>query len=356
MTTLYLTEQYSTLTKDGDTLVVKIPANRETGADKRNVRIPLMKVDQVVVLGNCTVTTPALLALLEQQAEVCFLSYHGQFKGRVSNGFTKNGGLRIAQHRAAVVNNPNQALLAAKAFVQGKLANMRTLLLRANRKLDEPAVTQATASLAKLLKQIEALKSDGLPPPDPSNPQLNSAWGQLLGLEGSGSAAYFGVFNKLLKQDLGFRKRVRRPPTDPVNAMLSLGYTLLANQVAAAVNLAGLDPYVGFLHGSKYGKPALALDLMEEFRPIVVDSVVLTLINTGAIQAKDFTETLGAYHLTDAGRKTFFQKYEERLNTTIQHPTFNYQVSYRKAIEVQTRLLGKWLVGEIETYIPFMVR
>lgn len=356
MTTLYLTEQYSTLTKDGDTLVVKIPANRETGADKRNVRIPLMKVDQVVVLGNCTVTTPALLALLEQQAEVCFLSYHGQFKGRVSNGFTKNGGLRIAQHRAAVVNNPNQALLAAKAFVQGKLANMRTLLLRANRKLDEPAVTQATASLAKLLKQIEALKSDGLPPPDPSNPQLNSAWGQLLGLEGSGSAAYFGVFNKLLKQDLGFRKRVRRPPTDPVNAMLSLGYTLLANQVAAAVNLAGLDPYVGFLHGSKYGKPALALDLMEEFRPIVVDSVVLTLINTGAIQAKDFTETLGAYHLTDAGRKTFFQKYEERLNTTIQHPTFNYQVSYRKAIEVQTRLLGKWLVGEIEAYIPFMVR
>lgn len=356
MTTLYLTEQYSTLTKDGDTLVVKIPANRETGADKRNVRIPLMKVDQVVVLGNCTVTTPALLALLEQQAEVCFLSYHGQFKGRVSNGFTKNGGLRIAQHRAAVVNNPNQALLAAKAFVQGKLANMRTLLLRANRKLDEPAVTQATASLAKLLKQIEALKSDGLPPPDPSNPQLNSAWGQLLGLEGSGSAAYFGVFSRLLKQDLGFRKRVRRPPTDPVNAMLSLGYTLLANQVAAAVNLAGLDPYVGFLHGSKYGKPALALDLMEEFRPIVVDSVVLTLINTGAIQAKDFIETLGAYQLTDAGRKTFFQKYEERLNTTIQHPTFNYQVSYRKAIEVQTRLLGKWLVGEIEAYIPFMVR
>jgi CRISPR-associated protein Cas1 len=131
---------------------------------------------------------------------------------------------------------------------------------------------------------------------------------------------------------------------------------LLANQVASEVNVAGLDPYVGFLHGSKYGKPALALDLMEEFRPIVVDSVVLTLINTGALKKKDFTETLGAFRLTEAGRKTFLQKYEERLNTTIQHPTFDYKVTYRKAIEVQTRLLGKWLTGEVPEYVPFVVR
>jgi CRISPR-associated protein Cas1 len=164
------------------------------------------------------------------------------------------------------------------------------------------------------------------------------------------------VFAKLLKQDLGFRKRARRPPTDPVNALLSFGYVLLANQVASAVNMAGLDPYVGFLHGSKYGKPALALDLMEEFRPIVVDSVVLTLINTGAIKQDDFTEVLGAFRLTEAGRKTFLQKHEERLNTTIQHPTFEYKVTYRKAIEVQTRLLGKWLTGEVPDYVPFVVR
>jgi len=123
-----------------------------------------------------------------------------------------------------------------------------------------------------------------------------------------------------------------------------------------AVNLTGFDPHVGFLHGSKYGKPALALDLMEEFRPVVVDSVVITLINTGAIKRKDFIENLGAYQLSDAGRKTFFRKYEERLNTTIKHPTFDYQVTYRKAIEVQARLLGKWLIGEIDEYVPFMVR
>ncbi len=356
MTTLYLTEQYSTLIKEGETLVVKIPANKETGTEKRKVRVPMLKVEQVVVFGNCTVTTPALLALLEQQAEVCFLSYHGQFKGRTSNGFTKNGALRLAQHRQAVANDPRRALRAAKGFVRGKLANMRTLLLRANRKLKDGAVQRAIDQMAATLKKVEALEGDGLPPPSPSRPQANSAWGSLLGLEGSGSAAYFGVFGKLLKQDLGFRKRARRPPTDPINAMLSLGYVLLANQVAAAVNVAGLDPYVGFLHGSSYGKPALALDLMEEFRPIVVDSVVMTVVNTGAIQREDFAEVLGAFRLTDKGRRTFLQKYEERLNTTIQHPVFEYKVTYRKAIEVQTRLLAKWLTGEIPEYVPFVVR
>lgn len=356
MTTLYLTEQFSFVKKDGDTLIVQIPANKRQGTEKRKVRVPLMQVDQVVIFGDITVTTPALLALLEQQAEVCYLSYYGQFKGRLNNGFSKNAGLRVAQHRRAVVNNPPQALLAAKLFVRGKLANMRTLLLRANRKLEDAQVTRAVKAMAVLLAQVDQLESDGLPPPDPSKPQANSAWGRLLGLEGSGSASYFGVFGKLLKYELGFTRRVRRPPTDPVNAMLSFGYTLLTNQVASAINLVGLDPYVGFLHGSKYGKPALALDLVEEFRPIVVDSTVLTLVNTAAIKREDFVDTLGAFQLTEAGRKTFLQKYEERLNTTIRHPTFDYQVTYRKAIEVQTRLFAKWLTGEVPEYVPFVVR
>jgi CRISPR-associated protein Cas1 len=356
MATLYLTEQRSLVRKDGDTLVVHIPADKEGGREKRKVRVPMMKVDQVVVYGDSTLTSPALLALLEQQVDVCFLSYHGQFKGRLSGGLSKNGGLRVAQHRHSILNDPDRALAAAKAFVRGKLANMRTLLLRANRKLDDPEVKRAIRSMAQVIKRVEALQPDGQPPPNPSRPQADSAWGSLLGLEGNGSAHYFGVFGKLLKQDLGFARRARRPPTDPVNALLSFGYVLLGNQVGAAVNLVGLDPYVGFLHGSKYGKPALALDLVEEFRPIVVDSVVLTLINTGAIQAGDFENRLGAFRLTETGRKTFLQKYEERLNTTIQHPTFGYRVTYRKAIELQTRLLAKWLVDEIPDYVPFMVR
>jgi CRISPR-associated protein Cas1 len=356
MTTLYLTEQYSVVKKDGDTLVVQIPANKEKGTDKRNVRVPLMKVDLVVVYGESTVTSPALLALLEQNVDVCFLSYHGQFKGQLSNGLTKNAGLRIAQHRQAVVNDPGRALLVAKAFVVGKLTNMRTLLMRHNRKLNSEVVERAVERLAATLQQIDALRPDGKPPPDPSRPQADTAWGRLLGLEGSGSAAYFGVLGILLKQNLGFEKRVRRPPTDPVNALLSFGYTLLTNQVASAVNLVGLDPYVGFLHGSKYGKPALALDLVEEFRPLVVDSLVLTLINNRVLQHDDFEETLGTYRLTDAGRKRFLEKYEERLNASLKHPTFDYQTTYRKGIEVQVRLLAKWLTGEASEYIPFLVR
>lgn len=355
MTTLYLTEPRSFVRKDSETLVVKIPANKETGAEKRTVRVPLMKVDQVVVCGDSTLSTPALLALLDQQVEICYLSYHGQFKGRLNNGFTKNGNLRAAQHRRAIASSPDQALLASRAFVRGKLSNMRTMLLRSNRKLKDGRINTAIERLAATLKDVEQVEPDGRPP-NPNRPQLNTAWGRLLGLEGSGTAAYFGVFGKLLKDNMDFQKRTRRPPTDPVNAMLSFGYVLLTNQAATAVNITGLDPYVGFLHSSKYGKPALALDLMEEFRPLVVDSVVLTLVNTGAIQAKDFTETLGAYRLSDAGRKTFLQKYEERLNTTIQHPTFGYKVTYRKAIEVQARLLGKWLTDEIEAYTPFLVR
>jgi len=356
MATLYLTEQRSLVRKDGDTLVVQIPADKERGTEKRRVRVPMMKVEQVVVYGDSTITSPALLALLEQGVDVCFLSYHGQFKGRLSRDFSKNGGLRIAQHRHAVVNDSDRALLAAKGFVRGKLGNMRTILLRANRKLGDTSVKEAARAVARVIKQVEALQPDGQAPPNPSRPQADSAWGSLLGLEGNGTAQYFGVFGKLLKRDMGFSKRARRPPTDPVNALLSYGYVLLGNQVASAVSLVGLDPYVGFLHGSKYGKPALALDLMEEFRPIVVDSIVLTLINTGAIQAGDFEERLGAFRLTDAGRKTFLHKYEDRLSTSIRHPTFGYSVTYRKAIELQTRLLGKWLVGEIPEYVPFMVR
>ncbi len=342
--------------KDGDTLVVQIPANEEAGTDKRNVRVPLMKVDQVVVYGEVTLTSSALLAILEQEADVCFLTFFGQFKGRLGNGMSRNVGLRIAQHRKSVVNEPSVALMVAKQFVRGKLANMRTMLQRANRQAEEAEVTVAIRQLGETISKVDKLVADHYPPPDPSRPQLNTAWGRLLGFEGSGSASYFGVLGLLLKHGWVFTKRVRRPPTDPINAMLSYGYTLLANQVASAVQVVGLDPFVGFLHGSKYSKPSLALDVMEEFRPIIVDSLVLTLVNKRIIQPDDFVETLGAFRLTDGARKRFLLHYEARLNETIKHPTFDYEVTYRRAIELQVRLLGKWLQDEIEHYPPFLVR
>jgi len=353
MATLYLTEQRSFVRKDGDTLVVNIPANKEKGTEKRKVRVPLIKVDQVVVMGDSTISTPALLALLEQKADICFCSYYGNFRGRLEPGFSKNSLLRIEQYRAH--DDPARSLPLARSFVRGKLANQRTLLLRTNRKRKDEQVKEAADSLKRVLKQVEAVEADE-GPPDPSIPQADSAIGRLLGLEGAGGSFYFSVFGRLLNQDLGFRRRAKRPPTDPVNALLSFGYVLLMNKIASAIQIVGMDPFVGYLHSSQYGKPALALDLMEELRPVIVDSVVLTLINNRILKEADFEEQLGSWRLRESGRRTFLAKFEERLNTEIRHPTFGYKATYKKCLELQVRLLAKTLMGEIPEYPPLLVR
>jgi len=241
--------------------------------------------------------------------------------------------------------------------VGGKLANMRAMLLRANRKREEASIAQAAEALKGVLAQVEALQPDlAGPPADPSRPQAGTVLGRLQGLEGSGTAFYFGVFGRLLNDDWGFERRERRPPRDPVNALLSFGYVLLTNQVASAVSVVGLDPYVGFLHSSQFGKPALALDVMETFRPLVVDSVVLTLLNNGMLTRRDFQDELGAWRLTDEGRRTFLARFEERLDTAIEHPVFGYKATYRRSLELEVRLVAKWLAGEIPRYRPFVVR
>lgn len=354
MATLYLTEPRSWVKKDGETLVVHIPEDREKGTEARKVRVPLAKVEQVVVYGDSTLTTPALAALLAGRVEVCFLNGYGGFLGRLTPGFSKNSLIRLEQHRAH--HDPVRALALARAFVTGKLSNQRAMLLRANRKREDPALESAAATVKGVLDQVREVRSDGAPPPDPRHPQADSSQGTLLGLEGAASAAYFGVFDKLLGGDWEFARRTRRPPTDPINALLSYAYTLLMHQAMAAVNIVGLDPYVGFLHSSQYGKPAMALDVMEEFRPVIADSVVLTLVNNGMVKAEDFVEELGAYRLTDAARRTFLTKFEERLNTEVQHPTFKYKATYRRCLELQVRLAAKWLTGEIAAYPPFEVR
>ncbi len=355
MATLYLTEPHSVVRKDGDTLVVHIPADEKRGTEKRKVRIPLFKVTQVVVYGDVTLTTPALMALLEQRADVCFCSYYGMFRGRLAPPFGKNSLIRLEQHR--VHNDPVRRLALAKGFVRGKLGNMRAMLMRANRKRKDPEIERAAKAIKGVVDQVEALRPEmATLPPDPSRPQSGTAHGTLLGLEGAGTAFYFGVFGRLLKGDWQFKRRYRRPPRDPVNALLSYGYVLLLNQVMSAVNVVGLDPYVGFLHSSQYGKPALALDVMEVFRPLVVDSVVLTLLNNGMLTQRDFIEEFGAWRLTDRGRRTFLTKFEERLDTEVRHPVFEYGATYRRCLELEVRLVAKWLVGDIKGYRPFATR
>lgn len=358
MTTLYLTEPRSVVRKDGDTLAVKIPANKETGAAEQTVRIPLLKVDQVVVLGDSTVTTPALLALLQQNADICFCDYGGRFQGRLTPSVSKNVFVRAAQFRCHEAY-PRRVALAAR-FVRGKLHNERTLLLRSNRSLQErdqaEVIAGATETLGELIREVDRLEVEEDGPLDPARPQLQSALGALQGLEGAGAAAFFRGFRCLLKQELGFTGRHRRPPTDPVNSLLSFGYTLLMNQVLSAVQIVGFDPYIGYLHSQGYGKPALALDLMEEMRTPIVDSVVLTVVNKQILQPKHFEEQLGVSQLTPGGRKLFLQQFEARLNTEIQHPVFGYKASYRRSLELQARLLAKFLLGEIPAYRPFQVR
>ncbi len=331
MATLYFNEQQSIVKKRDDYLIVQYP-------DRRSIEVPLIKVSQVVVSGDVTLTTPALHTLLERGIEVCFLSMYGHFRGRLSPPVAKNALLRREQYRAHA--DPGRALKIAQACVSGKLENMRTMLLRLNRTLADSEIAGATVAIRNVNQLVPTAATVG----------------SLLGFEGNGSSAYFSVFAKLLRNPMNFTHRRRRPPTDPINAMLSLGYTLLLHQVSSAIQVVGFDPYIGYLHQPRYGRPALALDLMEELRPIIADSVVLDVVNHRILTEKDFQEELGVVHLKADARKTFYAKFEERLLEELQHPYFGYRTSYRRCIELQARLLGKSLTGEIPAYLPLSIR
>jgi CRISPR-associated protein Cas1 len=356
MTTLYVTEPHSIVKKDGDTLIVQIPENKKENKPARKVEVPAIKVSEVVIVGDSTLTSPALAALTAQKAQITFLDMFGNFRARVVPAESKNSLLRLAQFRAHA--DPARSFGLARQFVAGKIHNLRTLLLRSNRRLEQTEVAQAAESLRGILNQVETLVYDGQPPADPSRPQKGTSWGTLGGYEGAAAAEYFEAFGRLLRSDTGlkFETRSRRPPRDPVNAILSYGYTLLMHQSASALQTVGLDPYIGFLHSSQYSKPSLALDLMEEFRAPVVDSVVLTLVNNRILQASDFINELGAFRLKDSARRTFLEKFEERMSTEIHHPIFKYQATYRRCIHLQARLLAKALDEEIGNYVPFKVR
>ncbi len=333
MSTLYLTQQDSVLRKEDERLKVTLKGNVL-------LDLPMLKVSRVVVLGRVTVTSHTVAALMERSVPLTYLTEHGRYVGRIEPAFSKNSLLRRAQYAAAF--DPLRTLTLAQGFVAGKLANLRVALLRAARNTEGLDVIDAVEAIRRAEHRLEAAADLDV----------------LRGHEGEGSAAYFGAFGKLIKvPDFSFTKRVRRPPTDPVNALLSFGYALLASDIQAAVNVLGFDPYCGYLHSDRYGRPSLALDLMEEFRPLVVDSVVLTCLNKRIVQADDFAVGLGEVHsLTPEGRKKFLVQYEERKGTEIQHPLFEYRATYQRCFELQARILAKYLQKEVQAYKPFVVR
>lgn len=333
MSTLYLTQQDSVLRKEDERLKVTLKG-------EKLLDLPLLKVSQVVVLGRVTVTPYTVAALMERNVCLTYLTEHGRYIGRIEPAFSKNSLLRRAQYEAAF--DADRTLTLARGFVAGKLANLRVTLLRAARNTEGLSVDTAVEAIRRAERHAE--QADNLD--------------TLRGHEGEGSAAYFGVFNQLIKAEgISFAKRVRRPPTDPVNALLSFGYALLANDIHAAVQVLGFDPYCGYLHADRYGRPSLALDVMEEFRPLVVDTVVLACLNKKIIQPKDFEVSLGNVHrLTPEARKKFLVQYEERKRTEIQHPIFAYRATYQRCFELQARILAKSIQGEVERYEPFAVR
>lgn len=374
MAILYLTEQHAWMAREGDCLIVHIPEqsedNNNKGKRERKMTVPLFKVEEVIVYGDITISTPALTSLLEARVPITYLSKHGRYLGNLSPQLTKNSILRLAQHAAHA--DPLKRHAIAQRFVVGKLRNMRTVLMRYQRThpdahISEQAETvkqcmQAAAQTRYAMSNENGDRQEGNFDSEGEQCEVTvgrmNGLGSLLGCEGAGSAAYFSVFDRLIRcgWSHGFSKRIRRPPTDPVNAMLSYGYVLLTSQVASALACVGFDPYIGYLHASRYGKPALALDLMEEFRPLIVDSVVLNLLNNRQLEAKNFITELNSCRMTDTTKRLFLEKFEERMQEIITHPTFTYKVSYRRCMELQARLLAKYLTGEIPAYQPFTVR
>ncbi len=330
---VYVQEQGARVSLEGERLIL---AGRKEG--RSEVRLP--NTSQVSVMGNVQITTQALRALLTRGIPLSFFTAGGYYLGRASGHESNNVELRLAQYRAAT--DPVVCLRIARGLVASKIRNSRTLLRR-NLEEKDPVVVFQLEQLAKKAEQAEALDA-------------------LLGIEGSAARAYFGVFSGMLKGDASLHAtfdlegRNRRPPKDPINALLSFGYALLSKDFAVALGIVGLDPLLGFYHQPRFGRPALALDLMEEFRPLVADSVVIGAINNGIFAEDDFVRAAGSVALKPPARRRFLLAYERRMDQLVTHPVFGYRISYRRVLEVQARLLGRMLLGEIPSYPDFRTR
>ena len=346
---LVVQSQRARIAKQGDTL-------RVIDEEKGETTVRLMEVSDVAVFGNVSVTAPALAALMEREIPVSFHSHGGWFRGLAHGVEHRNAEVRAAQYRASF--DDDARLRFARDLVAAKITNQRTLLRR-NWRGDEDTRKAVLGRLNASRKMAGGA----------------SAIDELMGLEGDAAATYFRAFAALLAppapdaaagneggEDAAglapfrFQARNRRPPTDPVNSMLSLAYAMLARHLTVALAAVGLDPYRGLFHAPRYGRPALALDAMEPFRPIIADSVVLTAVNTGEVSAGDFVTSVAGTALTTAGRRRFVGAFERRLSQETTHPRFGYRLSMRRLLMLQARLLTRHLLGEFPRYPHYLPR
>jgi CRISPR-associated protein Cas1 len=309
---------------------------------ERVTSMRLVDVLEVALLGGASISGPALRELAGAGVPVTHFTHGGRFQALTIGFETSNVDLRIAQFRTA--DDRQAALDLARQFLGAKIRNARVLLRRNGGEETHDAV-------GELMRH--ARRANHAPVVE-----------TLLGIEGAAAREYYRAFATLLRGraggrggiDFDFERRSRRPPRDRANAVLSFLYALLTKECALAARRVGFDPLLGFYHRPRFGRPALALDLMEELRPLVADSVLLTLVNGGRLSREDFQERGGAVLLTSAGRKAVISTYEQRLATELVHPTFGYRVTYRRAIELQARLLAASLLGDTPAYRPLITR
>ncbi len=333
---VYVQSQRAKVSKSGETLEISVE-------DQKVQSARLGEVSQLALWGNVYLTTPALHELMAREITVTWHSHGGWFMGHTMGTGHKNVEVRTAQYRASF--DQAHCLRLAKGFVVAKIQNARTLLRRNWKAGEVPeALLDAFRQDIDLARRAKALP-------------------ELLGAEGNAAARYFREFRNMLSRPEGadelpfdFQRRNRRPPVDPVNALLSFAYALLVRTWTVTLSAVGFDAYRGFYHQPRYGRPALALDLMEPFRPLVAESTVIQAINNGEVKPSDFISAAGSVALDADGRKRFIASFERRLGQEVTHPQFGYRVSYRRLLELQARLLARHLLGEFEDYPNFVTR
>lgn len=336
---LYVQMQGAVLHLDSDTVQIRLKGELLK-------RFPLLRLSGIVVMGQVTITPFLIQRCAEDGRSLVWLTQSGRFKGRLEGKLRGNVLLRRAQHLA--LSDSQRTCRIARQFVAAKIQNSRQVLLRAARETtsteERLVLGQAAARLAQILIRLPTLD------------ELNL----VRGAEGEAARTYFDVFGYMVRADreqFFMDGRNRRPPRDKVNCLISFLYALVRAECASALEGVGLDPQVGFLHVLRPGRPALALDLMEEFRPVLADRLALTLLNRKQIKAEHFEETTGgAIHLTEEGRKTLLAAYQERKSEEVEHRVLQQKTPLGLAPHIQARLLARHLRNELKDYPPFLYR
>ena len=339
LNTLYITTPEAYVRLDHETLRVEVEG-------ETRLQVPLHHIGALVCFGDVLISSAVLHRCADDGRSVVLLDRNGRFKGRLEGPVSGNVLLRKAQHEA--VNDSHRTLAVARNIVAGKVQNTRQIVLRAAREADNQEdivqLKDTAQSLAATLEQVATVED----------------LDQLRGFEGEAARRHFGTFSCMVREDretFQLRGRSRRPPRDPINALLSFLYALLLSDCVAAAEGVGLDPQMGFLHALRPGRPALGLDLMEELRSVIAERLALTLINRRQVTAKHFVERPGgAIYLNDEGRKEVVVAYQKRKQEEIQHPVLEQKTPLGLVPHVQARLLARVLRGDMETYVPFLYR